>query len=856
MQQRDLDKRSDMAESAWPLISVIIPTYNSARYLPQALDSVLAQDYPHIEIIVVDDGSTDETPQLIRPYHAHLHFIQQANAGSAAARNTGLAQAHGAYVVFLDADDWLLPGKLRQQAAIMQAQPDVGLVHSGWQRVNEAGDVLETAAPWRDAPRLDIDGWVWYKPVQMGAMLFRKAWLDRVGGFDPDLRQSQDVDLIFRLALAGMTAVWHYQPTFCYRIHPQSTIRRHAERHHAYVNRVLDKLFAHPALPGRLAASESKVRYYNLRWLAVHQYSVGLLTPMLAPLTEAARYSPLSMLETVVDWAFAFARERPFSDQMARDVWPLLAQAANLPDYEWRWLERLLAYWLRHDYPIGEADVDLFLQKRPFWQHALAAEAELGLPAETFTRWWDQIWRYYIHYEEMIPRVNFAPFLDLTPDQIVRLAQHAIVYQPDAVDAELIDYFWQTTMHMGLLPPGNASRFVRLHLTQFGQAALGGYWRKAGGSLSRAVLNTAHRPRAWRAWRDFVQTARAHRRAQQPVSRPLLIAWPDGDMPGLAEWAYQLGQAGFAVQVVAASGGQLKWEELDEFAAAQTRPFLLFAPDVQTALDRQLDRLGAPLLLGDAGWELAQLRQPQALAALLAAAAGVLVQTPAMQKTAAAAGAQNVQLIPPGVDTVFFAPREDNEETEPFHTERPFSTERPFTVLSASEVHWQTDIETGLRAVRGLRDAGVPVQYRLGGVTGYLQKEWVLFTIDDLGLQEVVAVNGRWPLARRRQLMQQADVYLDLQAVGVTPTALEALACAAPVVAHDAGGTRHWLGAEPLTFAHHHADELTAQLCRLAQQPAVERAEQAQWARTLIAPCDWSQTLQAFKELYDRCLNR
>ncbi len=829
-----------------PGISVIIPTYNSARFLPQALDSVFAQDYPWVEIIVVDDGSTDETLQAIRPYRDRLTYLHQENAGSAAARNAGLAQAQGEYVVFLDADDWLLPGKLQQQADILQAQPDVGLVHSGWQLVDEVGDPLETVEPWHEVPTLDIDGWVWYKPVQMGAMLFRKSWLDGVSGFDPDLRQSQDVDLIFRLALAGMTAVWHYRPTFCYRIHAKSTIRRQAQQHYQYMDLVLDKLFAHPDLPGRLIVSESKVRYYNLRWLAVHQYGAGLVEPMLAPLIEAARYSPHAPLEMVIDWAFAFTRERPFSDQLAHQVWPLLAQAANLPDHEWRWLERLLVYWLQHGYPIGEEDIDLFLQKRPFWQHALAIEFKTGLPAETFLLWWDQIWRYFIHYEAMIPRANFAPFLEMPSDQIVQLVQQCIVYNPDAVDAELLDYFWQTTVHMGLLPPGDAPRFVKLHLTQFGQAALGKYWRKAGGSLGRAVLNTVRRPRAWPAWRDFVQTARAY----QPAVRRVLVAWPDGDMPGLAEWAYQLGQAGFEVQVAAEKGGHIQWNELDEFVTSQDLPFLLFAPNIQTVLDQQLDRLQAPLLIGDAGWESVRLRQPEVLINLLQTATGVLVRTPMTQEIALAAGISNdkLHLIPPGVDTAFFAPAKLDVQNR---------VERPFTLLSASDVNWQTDIETALVAVHHLRDAGVPIRFWLGGVNGYLEKEWVLFTVDDLNLQEVVQVNGRLPLARRRQLMQQADIYLDLNGTtDVTPEALEAMACGIPVATHANNGALHWLGDSAIQFKYRDMTGLTNQLCLLMQQTAAERAALAEKARQGTLPLDWSQTNRLFKELYDCCLDR
>jgi glycosyltransferase involved in cell wall biosynthesis len=229
----------------------------------------------------------------------------------------------------------------------------------------------------------------------------------------------------------------------------------------------------------------------------------------------------------------------------------------------------------------------------------------------------------------------------------------------------------------------------------------------------------------------------------------------------------------------------------------------------------------------------------------------VLVQTQTMQEMAVAAGAPlgKVHLIPPGVDTAFFTPLEALEAQE--------RGERPCTLLSASDVNWQTDIETALLAIRNLCDAGVPVRFWLGGVDGYLEKEWVLYTINDLDLQEVVEVNGRWPLVRRRQLMQQADIYLDLNAtLQVTPEVLEALACGLPVAVHAYNGAQQWLGASAIQFGHHDIAGLTDQLCRLVRQPAAERAALAEQARQAAFPLDWSQVNRPFKELYDRCLDR
>ncbi len=112
------------------LVSVIIPTYNSARYLSIAIESALSQTYPYTEIIVIDDGSTDNTYKIILPYLNKIKYIKKINGGPASARNYGLLTSNGEYIAFLDADDYWLPGKLEQQIDYLQRNPGVDLVHS------------------------------------------------------------------------------------------------------------------------------------------------------------------------------------------------------------------------------------------------------------------------------------------------------------------------------------------------------------------------------------------------------------------------------------------------------------------------------------------------------------------------------------------------------------------------------------------------------------------------------------------------------------------------------------------------------------------------------------------------------
>ena len=106
-----------------PLVSVVIPAYNCARFIREALDSALAQDYPGVEVIVVDDGSTDETGAILASYGAQIRLISQRNRGCAAARNAGVAHARGKYIAFLDGDDAWWPWKIGYQ---MQALGETG----------------------------------------------------------------------------------------------------------------------------------------------------------------------------------------------------------------------------------------------------------------------------------------------------------------------------------------------------------------------------------------------------------------------------------------------------------------------------------------------------------------------------------------------------------------------------------------------------------------------------------------------------------------------------------------------------------------------------------------------------------
>jgi glycosyltransferase involved in cell wall biosynthesis len=183
------------------LVSVIIPNYNYARFLSKAINSVLAQTYPNIEIIVVDDGSTDNSLAILARYEDRVQVLAQANQGVARARNNGVARSSGEYLAFLDADDLWLPAKIEKQVELFEKNTALGLVHVGIEDRDVEGNLLATKL-------VGMEGWVapellrFQKPVILGGgsgFMIRRANFAETGGFDPRLSTSADWEFLYRV---------------------------------------------------------------------------------------------------------------------------------------------------------------------------------------------------------------------------------------------------------------------------------------------------------------------------------------------------------------------------------------------------------------------------------------------------------------------------------------------------------------------------------------------------------------------------------------------------------------------------------------------------------------------------------
>ena len=215
-----------------PLVSVIMPAYNARAYIGQAIQSIVEQDYENWELIVVDDGSSDGTPEEAMCFGPRVIVIKQKNGGPAAARNKGAAAARGELLAFLDADDVWLPGKLSSQVRYLRDHPETGIVFGQWIRWNANADGSFSAPPTvtnhSDHETIaDVSGWIYPELLLdsvvwiVSAMLRKHIWKE-LCGLDETLRIGEDYD--FFLRASRRCRIDKLRRTLAlYRIHNQST---------------------------------------------------------------------------------------------------------------------------------------------------------------------------------------------------------------------------------------------------------------------------------------------------------------------------------------------------------------------------------------------------------------------------------------------------------------------------------------------------------------------------------------------------------------------------------------------------------------------------------------------------------
>jgi glycosyltransferase involved in cell wall biosynthesis len=238
---------------AAPTVSVIIPAYETVEFLGQAVESVLSQDVPlgDIEVVVVDDGSTQDIRSVLAPFDARVRYVRQENTGPAQARNCGVAASRGLFVAFLDSDDYWLPGRLRRMVEIARAERPA-LVTTDF--YYEAGGIRAAESRFAETGVLDffdLPAYDQYLRALEGAFfsymtLMERSVFDRLGGFNPRLHFGEDYDLSLRCLASAIPVRAVKEPLAVYRyLRPgASTTRWSAERFRSLIE-VLEPHRAH-----------------------------------------------------------------------------------------------------------------------------------------------------------------------------------------------------------------------------------------------------------------------------------------------------------------------------------------------------------------------------------------------------------------------------------------------------------------------------------------------------------------------------------------------------------------------------------------------------------------------------------
>ncbi len=231
---------------AGPLVSVVTPSYNQGQFISQTIESVLGQEYPRLEYLVVDGASTDNTLEVLKGYGSRLRWISERDRGQSSAINKGWRQTRGEIIGWLCSDDTYLPGAIARVAAYLQEHPDVDLVYGDCDYVDEEGRKI---SPYPTRPyeyrSLVCSTWDY---IPQPATFFRRRLLESVGYLDEDLQFVMDLDFWLRV---GVGHTMRYIPgrLATYRIHPRSKTIGSVRKSSPELLAVYKSLFARPDLP-------------------------------------------------------------------------------------------------------------------------------------------------------------------------------------------------------------------------------------------------------------------------------------------------------------------------------------------------------------------------------------------------------------------------------------------------------------------------------------------------------------------------------------------------------------------------------------------------------------------------------
>lgn len=299
-----------MTDDKAPPLSVVMSVYNGRRYLRQAVESILTQTFRDFEFIIIDDGSTDESPAMLDAYargDSRVKVIHQANTGLTYALNVGILASHAPLIARMDADDISHPTRFEKQMAYMATHPRCAALGTAVRLITRRGDVINIERNPTDHATIEkrlLEGAGGI--IRHPAAMLRREMLDKIGLYRDITRSSQDLDLYLRLARVGELANLD-EPLLDYRIHPASTTANHTDHDREEIMAFMRDAYRErglgepPASVAGSASADETAATWNRRW-AIHALHAGY--------RKAARY-----------FALASLRAQPCSVENLRLLW-------------------------------------------------------------------------------------------------------------------------------------------------------------------------------------------------------------------------------------------------------------------------------------------------------------------------------------------------------------------------------------------------------------------------------------------------------------------------------------------------------------------------------------------------------
>lgn len=280
-----------------PLVSIIITTYNHGRYLADAVESVIAQTYANIELVIVDDGSTDNTPELLQRYPS-IKYIYQSNEGLSAARNKGIDNSKGSFIIFLDADDWLYPNAVVTQLRHFRLDPGAAFIAGSHDKVNGQKRILTAGEP-APPPEAPYAALLQGNFIGMHAAVMYREEVFNYFRFDTGLKAGEDYDLYLRIARLFAIGC-HSEKIAAYRIH-EGNMSADTALMLSQVKRVLQKQYA-------LLPVHKQYPLYKKGWHNWKKYYTGELMHAISQCINTGNYRKINIHE----WKLAVT-EMPFA---------------------------------------------------------------------------------------------------------------------------------------------------------------------------------------------------------------------------------------------------------------------------------------------------------------------------------------------------------------------------------------------------------------------------------------------------------------------------------------------------------------------------------------------------------------